>query len=520
MKPTNLLLITSDEHTRRALGCYDHPLIKTPNLDRLAAGGTLFRSAYSNSPLCIPSRSSFATGRYIHELRSWDNCQPWDGSTKSWGQRAQEEGHRSVSIGKLHYRQDDNHGFDQEILPMYLSNGGLGDGLGLLRKLEVPYRSPEREFGPGGPIAINGPKMMSDAIGPGESNHTDYDRRITKSASEWLRENGGSESEKPWVLYVSYVAPHFPLIAPPEFYDLYPLDSIPWPIQYASHERPRHPVIQALNRIWNYDDYFDDEKVLRARAGYYGLCSFLDHNIGQLMEALEASGAGENTRIIYTSDHGECLGNRGIWSTSAMYEESVGVPMIINGPDIPKGKEVDEVVSLVDLYPTIVQAIGEEQSEDEKTLPGCSLIDIANDYSPDRTVLSEYHAGGSITGSFMVRHGKWKYIYYVDYAPQLFDLDVDPDELNDLGEDPDFSKIRAECEGKLRAIVNPEEVNAMAFADQAEKIVQHGGVEAILSREYTWGGHSIDTHIDDNGVVTILDESHPLRRFERPEPPG
>jgi len=102
----------------------------------------------------------------------------------------------------------------------------------------------------------------------------------------------------------------------------------------------------------------------------------------------------------------------------------------------------------------------------------------------------------------------------------LFDLDLDPDELNDLGEDPDFSKIRAECEGKLRAIVNPEEVNAMAFADQAEKIVQHGGVEAILSREYTWGGHSIDTHIDEHGIVTILDESDPLRRFERPEPSG
>ncbi len=513
MKPTNLLLITSDEHTRRAAGCYGSPLIKTPNLDRLAAGGTLFRSAYSNSPLCVPSRSSFATGQYVHTIGAWDNTMSWDGTAMSWARRVQQAGHRSNSIGKLHYQPTDNHGFDKEILPMYLSNEGIGDGIGLLRKLEVPFRSPEREFGPRGPLAINGPKMMSDAVGPGESNHTDYDRRITKRACNWLRENAGADPDSPWLLYVSFVAPHFPLIAPPEFYNLYPLDQIPQPLQYANAERPRHPVVRALNRIWNYDDFFDDETMLRARAGYYGLCSFLDHNIGLVLEALGDCGALANTRIIYTSDHGECLGDRGTWSTSVMYEESVGVPMILSGPDIPAGKEVDEVVSLVDLYPTIVEAAGQTLTDQERTLPGHSLRDIANGYVPDRTVLSEYHAGGSITASFMIRHGKWKYIHYVDYAPQLFDLDADPDELVDLGEDDAHAKIRAECARILRTIVNPEDVNAMAFADQAAKIKQHGGVEAILGREYTWGGHSTDTYIDDDGGLTILEESSPLRQF-------
>ena len=517
MKPTNFLLITSDEHTRGAAGCYGSPFIRTPNLDWLAAGGTLFRTAYSNSPLCVPSRSSFATGQYVHAIRCWDNTQPWDGSAMSWAQRVQQTGRRSVSIGKLHYQRSDNHGFDQEILPMYLSNDGLGDGIGLLRKLEVPFRSPERDFGPRGPLAINGPKMMSDAIGPGESNHTDYDRRITNTACEWLRANGRGESDDPWLLYVSFVAPHFPLIAPPEFYNLYPLDAVPRPLQYANEERPRHPVVRALTRIWNYDDYFDEEKMLRARAGYYGLCSFLDHNIGLLLDALSDSGAASNTRIIYTSDHGECLGNRGIWSTSAMYEESVGVPMILSGPGIPEGKAVDEVVSLVDLYPTIVESAGQSLTEQERALPGCSLIDIANGHVPDRTVLSEYHAGGSITASFMIRNGKWKYIHYVDYAPQLFDLDTDPDELVDLGEDDAHAEVRAECVLILRSILSPEEVNAMAFADQAAKIEQHGGVEAILSREYTWGGHSTDTYIDEDGVITILDESSPLRQFWRPD---
>lgn len=515
MKSTNTLLITSDEHTRRASNCFGTSFLHTPHLDRLAERGTKFVNAYTNSPLCIPSRASFITGRYVHEIGCWDNCNGWDGSVEGWSHAVSRACHSCVSIGKLHYQRGHDLGFTRELYPMHLSNGGLGDGKGLLRREQVPYDSPERDYGLGEPISINGPKMMSDAIGRGDSNHSLYDRRITAAACDWLTSAESRQSERPWVLYVSFVSPHFPLIAPAEFYDLYDLGSIPEPLQYGPGERPDHPVVAAMRRIWNYDDYFDREKMLRARAAYYGLCSFLDHNIGLILRALEESGEAENTRIIYASDHGECLGNRGLWSTSAMYEESIGVPLIVSGPDVPKGHTVEDTVSLVDLYPTILQSAGVPQAEGDGR-PGHSLIDIANGDVPVRTVLSEYHAGGSITGAFAIRHGRWKYVHYVGYPPQLFDLEADPDELHDLGTDPAFAAVRADCDASLRAVVDPEAADARAFADQAVHIQRHGGVEAIRERQYTWGGHSIDTRIERDGTLTQLTELPAFERYATP----
>jgi choline-sulfatase len=493
MEPKNLLFIMSDEHTRKALGCYGSEIVQTPNLDCLAATGTRFSSAYSNSPLCVPSRASLATGRYVHDIRCWDNGHPWDGTQPGWGHRLKQTDHRSVSIGKLHFRStEDDNGFDEEIWPMHV-RFGVGDLIGLLRKNKTTYPSTKTAAKEGEQV-IHGPAMMAEAAGVGETNHSDYDLRITDAACDWLRNRKRHKGEKPWLVYVSFVSPHFPLIAPLEFYDLYPHDKIPMPIQYGPEERPTHPTIVANREIWNYDDYFDEAKVRRARAGYYGLCSFLDHNIGRVLGALEESGEAENTRIIYTSDHGDHLGDRGIWSCSTLYEESIGVPMIMAGPDVPAGKTVDEIVSLVDLYPTILEALGEDTPKGETDRPGTSLLQIANGATPKRTVLSEYHAGGSITGSFMVRNGRWKYMHHVGYAPQLFDLEADPLELIDLGENPDHTEVRAECERLLRQVVDPDAANAQAFSDQEEKIEFHGGVEAVIKRGH-FAEHAMDRNL-------------------------
>lgn len=493
MDGKNLILFMSDEHTRNALGCYGSDIVQTPNLDKLAARGTRFTTAYSNSPLCVPSRASLSTGRYINQIGCWDNGHPWDGTEPGWGHRLRETGHSTTSIGKLHFRHvDDDNGFEQEILPMHV-RFGVGDLIGMLRKNKTTYPSTKTSAKPGEKV-ISGPAMMAEAAGGGDSNHVDYDRRITASALEWVNGLKEKTGGKPWMLFVSFVSPHFPLIAPEEFYDLYPHDKIPMPKQYAEDERPNHPTVVANRKIWNYDDYFDDAKVRRARAGYYGLCTFLDHNIGLVMKALEESGQADDTRIIYASDHGDHLGDRGIWSCSTLYEESIGVPMIMAGPDIPEGKVVDDVVSLVDLYPTIVDAMGEELPSDQPERPGASLFKIANGEIGDRTVLSEYHAGGSITGSFMIRHGKWKYIYHVGYAPQLFDLEVDPDEAIDFGESADHEKIRTECEARLRAVVDPEKANKHAFEDQDEKIERHGGVEAVIKRGH-FAEHAMDREL-------------------------
>jgi len=466
MKPTNLLFIMSDEHNPRLLGAMGHPIIKTPHLDRLAARGVMFRDASCNSPICVPSRASFATGRYVHEIGFWDNAHPYDGSVTGWGHRLIEAGHECVSIGKLHYRREgDPNGFSQEIMPLHVVDG-IGDVLGSVRP-DLPVRTSVKD--------------LSDELGPGESSYAQYDRDITAAAEKWLEEHkqpGG----KPWVLFVSLIEPHFPLVAPKEFYDLYAGRELPLPTMYGAAERPDHPFIQAMRRCMNYDSHFSPETVQRALANYYGMVSHLDHLIGKILARLESTGLAGSTRVIYTSDHGDNLGTRGLWGKSTMYKESVGVPLIMAGPDIAAGVPCDKPVSLVDCHPTILEMTGLKPDASDKTRPGKSLLAVARGDIGERVVLSEYHAVGAVTGSFMIRTGKWKYVHYVGMPPMLFDVVADPEERRDLGRDPKHAADVAACEKALRSVMNPEEATARALKDQAGKIAAHGGPEAVIRR--------------------------------------
>jgi len=475
MKPSNLLFIMSDEHTREVLGCYGNRIAQTPHLDALAGRGTRFVNAYTNSPICVPARAGFATGRYVHQTRCWDSAQHYHGQIPSWGHRLMERGHRVTSIGKLHYRDTrDSNGFDEEILPLH-AHKGLGWVRGLLRK-EL------RDF----PETAD----FAQKIGPGESAYTQFDRKVCGAACDWLRQAGtGSDDDKPWVLFVGFVAPHFPLIAPQRFYDLYAFAPIPRPRQYEMQRHRLNPAVAALRDFYNYNDYFDPQRLKIALASYYGLCSFLDDNIGQILTILKAYGLSQNTRVIYTSDHGECLGNRGMWTKQVMYEESAAIPLIMAGSDIPANRTVNTPVSLADGYPTIIESSGETLIEEDKGLPGRSWIRIANEPDTERIVFSEYHDGGSITGSYMIRIGPWKYIYHVGYSPELYNLDRDPHETQDLAHDPGHADVCRECLAALHRILDPEAVNAMAFEDQRRKIGALGGVEACRQSE-NWGGFS------------------------------
>lgn len=466
--PRNLLFIMSDEHSKRVLGCYGNPLIRTPNLDKLATKGVRFSDAYCNSPICVPSRASFQTGRYVHDIHFWDNAIAYDGSVPSWAHRLKAAGHRVDSIGKLHFRSDrDDNGFTKEHMPLHVVEG-IGDPIGMLRDPPPPRKAALR--------------MAADA-GCGDSTYQGYDDRITAAAEEWLQERAACRDEKPWTLFVSLVCPHFPLIARPEWYNLYPEDKVPWPGLYDEADRPDHPYVKAIRACQIYDQGFDDSrKVRKAIAAYYGLVSFVDHNVGRLMKALEANGLSSDTRIIYTSDHGDNLGTRGLWGKSNMYEESAAVPMIMAGPDVPQGVVCTEPVSLVDCFPTIIDCAGVEPHPDDRNLPGAPLLDIVGGRALKRTVLSEYHAAGSATGAFMIRKGKFKYVYYVGMPPQLFDLEADPYETRDLGRDPGYRGFVADCEAALRKVVDPEAADAQARKDQAAKIAALGGREAILAK--------------------------------------
>ncbi len=465
MQKLNVLFLFSDEHRRDALGCYGHPLVKTPNLDKLAERGTRFSNAYTSSPICVPARASLAAGEYVYKTRCWSNAQAYQGEPKSWGHQLQSQGHRVDSIGKLHYRAKEfDNGFDHEILPLYIRNG-VGWIKGLLRNHE----------------SVLDCSGYAREIGPGNDSYSEYDLGVTEKACEWLGDMQNAGGEKPWTLFVSWLRPHYPLTCPAEFYDLYPLADMDEARFSADENQLRHPVLKIIRNNFNYDDYFTPDTRQIARASYYGLCSFLDHQVGRVMAALEASGQADNTMIIYTSDHGDHNGDRGLWTKMTLYDESTGVPLIITGPGIPENKVVSTLVSLVDIYPTILRGVGAE--DDSKQRPGIALQQLVEEDEFDRPILSEYHDGGSPTGMFMLRNANWKYNYYPGYVPELYDMHNDPDELIDLAESKAHTKSLTRCHEQMMTLVDPEAANKLAFADQAAKISELGGVEAVLNSD-------------------------------------
>lgn len=463
---SNVLFILSDEHARDISGCYGNRIVKTPNIDALSARGVTFDNAYCNSPICVPSRASLATGDYAHRTRFWDNAHPYDGSAPTWHHHLRDDGHDVVSIGKLHYRgPQDDAGFSQSHHPIYVPNG-QGDVVGLLRKNGRPRKAAS---------------AMAEKAGSGSSGYLEFDDRVANAAADWLKGRTGT-SDKPFVLYVSFVIPHFPLIAPKKFFDMYADAPIPMPDQYDPAERPSHPGVDAYRSSFNYDDYFDEKTLRVALQAYYGMCSYLDHNVGRVLSALSKAGLEDDTLVIYASDHGENLGNRGLWGKSVFYEDSCAVPMMMAGPGVDVGTRCATPVSLVDIYPTVVTAAGGTLDERECALPGSDLRALAREQATDRVVFSEYHAAGSTSGGFMVRKGDWKLVYYVGHPPQLFHLAGDPREMNDLSNRDETAAIQAELEAELRRIVDPEAADALAFSDQARRIEQLGGVEAIRSK--------------------------------------
>ena len=282
--------------------------------------------------------------------------------------------------------------------------------------------------------------------------------------------------------FVSLVSPHYPLVAPSKFYDLYDPESVDFPIAYEHALRPRHAELKNIARFFDYDRHFDRRRVREARAAYYGLVSFVDDCVGRILSALNRSGQTDNTTVVYASDHGDMMGDHGFWTKQVMYEASAGIPMIAAGPGIPEGKRVGTGTSLIDLAATVVD-VTDLLDDTNDPFPGRSLRLIAwEDDDPNRTVFSEYHDGGSTTGAFMVRWAHWKFVCYVGHDAQLFNLALDPHELRNLAHDgvrdPDVLAARKEGERRLRAICDPEEVNARCFADQSRRIEELGGVEA------------------------------------------
>lgn len=458
----NVIVIMSDEHDPRHMGCSGSPVVKTPALDALAAQSVRFTQAYTPSPICVPARAAFATGRWVHQLRLWDNAMPYTGEPSGWGHLLQQAGVRVESIGKLHYRDSaDPTGFDAEHIPMHVA-GGHGMVWGSIR--DPYYQRPD------------GGRMLGAHIGEGESPYTQYDASVTQQTCDWLHD--AAQRGEDFVLYVGLVAPHFPLVVAPEYFRHYAEQALPASKLHPHDGHARHPWVQAQHDFMpNEDQFTSAEERHAAFAAYFGLCTWLDHNVGQILRALTQAGLDDKTTVIYTSDHGDNLGARGMWGKSTLYQESVAVPMLLRAPELNPGV-CDTPVSLIDLQPTILHAAGLPAHSPTTTLPGNALQNLAQaPTDAERPILSEYHAVGSNSAGFMLRQGRWKYHHYVGHEPELFDLYADPQELHDLANDTQHQATRHAMEARLRDILDPEATDALAKQDQRELIRRVGGLE-------------------------------------------
>ena len=457
----NVLFLMADELAWWGVGCCGRDTVdnppQTPHLDDLAGRGTCFDAAYTPSPMCVPTRAAIACGRYVHEIGYWSSAEPYDGRVASWGHCLQSKDVPVTSIGKLHYlNRSANTGFDEQIDPIHVPDG-VGWVRGLLRRPLCVYDATQE---------------LAAMIGPGETSYTRFDRRVTESACQWLGET--ERRSGPWCCFVSWLSPHYPLVVPEKYFGMYDPQSLTGEAEAV----PDHPILREIAGFFDHDVHFTAEARGVARAAYRGLCTFLDAQVGQVLRALEASGQAEGTLVIFTSDHGEMLGNKGFWTKSTMYEDAVRVPLIVAGCDVPENVRRADIVSLIDIAPTICQRMG----GDSDCFSGRSLL---GQELPGRSVISEYHDGGSSVGVTMLRwrdeSGDWKYVHYAgSNPPQLFELQEDKTEDKDVSRSrPD---IVLESSRRLAKFLDPEETSERAHVDQAKAIERLGGRAALLAK--------------------------------------
>ena len=465
---SNLILFMADNHNRDYVGCYGHPVVQTPTIDRIAASGVRFANAYAASAVCCPARAAIATGRYPHQTGYWDNSLVYDGRIPSWHRRLREQGHTVTSVGKLHYLEDGpDYGFTESVIPMHIveSRGAL---FGLLRATREGERSRPS------------PRLQYSRTGIGDdSDYVVYDRDITEKAIAWLKDHA-KPSGKPWVLFVSYAAPHPPFVVPQRLMDLYPPERMKLPPQFSAADQPHHPAEDHIRRLHEFEGLASEDFVRRTVAGYCALITHMDEQIGKVMQVAEELDLLASTRVIYTSDHGEAAGHHGLFAKSIVHEHSIGIPFVMMGQGIPEGRTVGQIATHVDLFPTIAETVGAALTEEDGDLTGVSLWPAIGGAETDRIGFSEYHGHGSKSGMYALRRGRYKLLYFVGMPSLLFDLEADPGETTDLMATDEGCRIAADLEAELRQILDPEAVDARAKRDQRAQIERMGGIEACL----------------------------------------
>jgi choline-sulfatase len=408
----NILVFLPDEQSVHALGCYGNRVVASPYVDALAAQGVTLDAAYCNYPLCVPSRLSLLSGKHPHKIDAWDNRSILDPGARTFAADLTAAGYRTCLIGKMHLAgEEQRYGFEQR---------PYGDLLGWSHQPDPPRTA----------HGLSRIAAGSSEI-PLEQTQEEI---VNREAVAFLRRHRERDPDRPFLLVLGYNRPHFPLRPPLRWWERY------WPGGYdlpevpAGHVERLHPWIRAV-RHRSDGDGFTAEQTARARAGYYACVSYVDEKVGEILQELDALGLAEHTLVVYTSDHGEMMGDHDMWGKRTFYEGSARVPFVVRWPGhLPAGTRASAPVELVDLYPTLCAAAGVAPPGD---LDGDSLLPLlAGDTASWRAVAVSDYCQWLPAPARMVRRGAMKLNYYTGAGFELFDLDSDPDELHDLSAEP------------------------------------------------------------------------------------
>ena len=460
----NILMIFSDEHNARMAGYAGHPIVRTPNLDRLAAGGVAFDNAYCNSPLCSPSRQSFMAGLHCHDIGMWNNTAAMPEDTVTWAHMLSLAGYETSLIGKMHFNgYQKMYGFDKRPV---LEGNDAGENFHSwgLRTSHVwtdplPYSGGDQCGG----------LRTAGADTPERCRIFRKDLEVLKFTVEELKRKAAQPGGQPWAMCASFVLPHPPWKARADILETYRGQG---DLPVNKEGVGRDACDRWLQQYWGNTMELPDDVVRRAREVYFSLITEFDEYAGRILDTLEQSGLADNTIVFYFSDHGEMAGEHGMWAKVTLLEASVRVPLVVRWKGrLPAGKRVPTPVSLVDLYPTFLDVAGVKLPP-PLYLHGRSLVPLLEGRTEDFAggdVLCEFEGEGWNHPRAMFRSGRYKYVYNHTADERLYDLEADPYEMADLSARPEMTSTLAELRRKLLGQWDPEWIERQVHLAQARR---------------------------------------------------
>ncbi|CAG8107613.1 unnamed protein product [Penicillium olsonii] len=422
MSKPNIIYIMADQMAAPMLSLHDkESVIKTPNLDKLASEGVVFDSAYCNAPLCAPSRFVMVSGQLPSKIGAYDNAADLPADTPTYAHYLRREGYHTALAGKMHFCGPDQlHGYEERLTSdIYPGDYGWS----------VNWDDPE--------VRLDYYHNMSSVMEAGpvvRTNQLDFDEEVIYKSQQYLYDHVRLRNDQPFCLTVSMTHPHDPYAMTKEYWDMYEDVDIPLPKSKAVPHEQQDPHSQRVLKcieLWGKE--ISDERIRAARRAYYAACTYVDTNIGKLLKTLQDTGLDEDTIIVFTGDHGDMLGERGLWYKMTWFENSARVPMLFHSPKRFSPKRVPENVSTLDILPTFASLAGAKLLGD-LPLDGVSLAPYLTGEPGERTdtVYGEYMGEGTQAPLMMIRRNRWKFIYSTIDPPILYDLVSDPKETHNL----------------------------------------------------------------------------------------